>query len=463
MELSSEPSSSALKSDLGISGSVPVPSLSLKRGGSSSRGGTTTLNRYPSRSASAAVSSTKPPPAPPVPIFAGSSTTSPHAALKWCAANSACREGRARHRPSVFSSSDSVPWIPAPLFRGLGLRARRCAGDRAGEPKANARSGSALSPPSSPSPPRSSAPVSRTPPLSRSCDCARGRAKVCAKRKSIRSCTNTKASASPSSRASPPPPGGASSGSVARSVAITTFVASRERSRHRARSSAATAGRPPTGTAAAKRRRCVGTSAAGVSAVGATRDAGNAPNSKGSRRSSTNASSSSVFGVCAYASADASRRTASSAPLARRSASFRDSGTRFFGRTRATRCRGGDGETAGERETSARRARDEDVSGRSSARAPVTRSVGLDRVPRRSRPAESGRSWCPRSTVDLKKTRARIRTRPSPRGDPRPSLGVPREGRVAYLGASSRRAVRSAGADVVTRAPVCAREGRRRS
>ena len=32
--------------------------------------------------------------------------------------------------------------------------------------------------------------------------------------------------------------------------------------------------------------------------------------------------------------------------LARRSASFRDSGTRFFGRTRATRCRGGDGETA---------------------------------------------------------------------------------------------------------------------
>ena len=42
-------------------------------------------------------------------------------------------------------------------------------------------------------------------------------------------------------------------------------------------------------------------SAAGASAEGATRDAGNAPNSKGSRRSSTNASSSSVFGVCAYA------------------------------------------------------------------------------------------------------------------------------------------------------------------
>ena len=296
-------------------GAVPAPPVSPPVSSFAS----ITRNRYPSRSASAAVISVRPPPGPPVSIFAGSSTTSPHAALKWCAANSACRDGLRR---SSTSESKTAPVSdPAPRLFGLNFAAAVRARRRAGEPKPNAASPASrslsaplASPSSRPSPAKPAA-VSRTPPLSRSCDCARGRAKVCTKRKSIRSCTKTRSPISAS----------ASVGSVARSVAITTLAASRDRSRHCATSSAATAGRPPTGTAAARKRRCSGTSAAGASTVGASADAGNAPNSKGSRRSSTNTpspgGSTSGSVVAELMPWEKTRDSVSAAPLAKRSAS----------------------------------------------------------------------------------------------------------------------------------------------
>ena len=233
----------------------------------------------------------EPPPWPPVPIFAGSSTTSPHAALKWCAAKSACRE--VRHPAlSLFSSSIlSPPLLFLPPFFGLGLKWRR-AGERVGDPKVNERD---VSTDPDPDPISSSnKPVSSTTPLSRSCDCALGRAKVCAKRKSIRSCTDTNWFSLSADSLSSSPLG--SVGSVDLSVAITTLAASFDNSRHRPRSSAVTAGLPPTGTANDRKRRCRGASAAGASMFGARDDAGKIPNSKGSRRSSTTTPSVVSFG-----------------------------------------------------------------------------------------------------------------------------------------------------------------------
>jgi hypothetical protein len=213
--------------------------------------------------------------------------------LKWCAAKSACRE--VRHPAlSLFSSSILSPeeLLFLPPFFGLGLKWRR-AGERVGDPKVNERE---VSTDPDPDPTSSSnKPVSSTTPLSRSCDCALGRAKVCANRKSIRSCTNTNWFLFSANELFSSSPLG-SVGSVDLSVAITTLAASFDNSRHRPRSSAVTAGLPPTGTANDRKRRCRGTSAAGASMFGARDDAGKIPNSKGSRRSSTTTPSVVSFG-----------------------------------------------------------------------------------------------------------------------------------------------------------------------